>query len=395
VTTSSTNRKPGRQRVPGPAAAAASIGRPEVARAGVLLAFTLGALLLSACRDSDASVRIAAAGNWREFHGAMNKRGIDLAVEELNAAGGVRGRPMQLVALDDSSDGTRAVTVASEFFNDATILGVVGHIESGPMVAAAKIYDQGLPAIATTATSPDLSGMSPWVFRVISSDSVNGRDIAAYARRLGLRRAAIIYENNSYGRGLADAFERHFGGEIIGSDPIASDSTADFEPHVSWLKARRPDVVFVAGTASPGIALLREARRQALTATFIGGDGWSGVAASPAAEGVVVATPFSSLDPRPEVRRFVQAFRARYQMEPDANAALAYDATRLLAEAIEKGGPTRLAIRDWLTRRASESAYQGVTGPIQFTAGGDIVGKPFVMTRIRAGALMVDPNGGA
>jgi len=369
---------------------------PETAaRLLAMTVLTLGTLLLSGCGNEAKPVRIAAAGNWREFHGAMNKRGIDLAIEEINAAGGVRGRPIQLVAQDDSSDGTRAVTVASEFFNDATILGVVGHIESGPMVAAAKIYDQGLPAVATTATSPDLSGMSPWVFRVISSDSVNGRDIASYARRLGLRRAAIIYENNSYGRGLADAFERHFGGEIIGSNPIATDSTADFEPHVSWMRSRRPDVVFVAGTASPGIALLREARRQALSATFIGGDGWSGVAVSPAAEGVVVATPFTARDPRDEVRRFVQAFRARYEMEPDANAALAYDATRLLAQAIEKGGVSRVAVQEWLTRRASESAYQGVTGPIQFTAGGDIVGKPFVMTRIRSGALVVDPNGGA
>lgn len=367
----------------------------DLARLYAVLALATLTLVLSACNGGGSAVRIAAAGNWREFHGAMNKRGIDLAIEEINAAGGVRGHPLELVARDDSSDGTRAVTVASEFLNDPTILGVVGHIESGPMVAAAKIYDQGLPAVATTATSPDLSGMSPWVFRVISSDSVNGRDIAAYARRLGLRRAAIIYENNSYGRGLADAFERHFGGEVIGSDPIASDSTADFEPHVSWLKARRPDVVFVAGTASPGIALLREARRQALSATFIGGDGWSGVAASPAAEGVVVATPFSALDPRDEVRRFVQAFRARYQMDPDANAALAYDATRLLAQAVERGGASRLAVQEWLTRRASEGAYNGVTGPIQFTAGGDIVGKPFVMTRIRAGALVVDRNGGA
>ncbi len=351
-------------------------------------------LAVSSCSGEGAPIRIAAAGNWREFHGAMNKRGIDLAIEEINSAGGVNGQHLQLVARDDSSDGTRAVTVASEFLNDPTILGVVGHIESGPMVAAANIYDQGLAAVATTATSPDLSGMSPWVFRVISSDSVNGRDIASYARRLGLRRAAIIYENNSYGRGLAYAFERHFGGTIIGSDPIASDSTADFEPHVAWLREKRPDVVFVAGTAAPGIALLREAKRQSLRATFIGGDGWSGVTSSPDAEGVVVATPFTALDPRAEVRRFVQAFRARYDMDPDANAALAYDATHLLARAIEQGGRSRIKVREWLSRLAEQSAYQGVTGAIRFTEGGDIVGKPFVMARVRDGALVVDAAGG-
>jgi branched-chain amino acid transport system substrate-binding protein len=109
------------------------------------------------------------------------------------------------------------------------------------------------------------------------------------------------------------------------------------------MKAHRPDVVFVAGTSATGIALLREARRQQLDATFMGGDGWSGVSESAVSEGVVVATPFSARDPRPEVRRFVQAFRARYQMEPDANAALAYDATRLLAQAIGEGGSSRPA----------------------------------------------------
>ncbi|MGQ0648596.1 MAG: ABC transporter substrate-binding protein [Gemmatimonadaceae bacterium] len=353
------------------------------------------ALLLCACTSAE-PIRIGAAGNWRELYGVMSKRGIDLALEEINAQGGVRGRRLDVVAQDDSSDGMHAVRVASDFYADATVLGVVGHIESGTMVAAARIYDQGLVAISSTATSPSLSGMSPWVFRVISSDSVNGRDMAAHARRLGLRRAAVLYENNSYGRGLSDAFTRHFQGEVVSIDPIASDSVSDIEPNVSWARSQHPDVVFVAGTSSSGIAVLREAERQGFRTTFMGGDGWLGVVSAGAlAERVVIATPFTTEDPRDDVRRFTQAFRARYGEVPDGNAALAYDATRLLARAIEEAGTSRVGVRDWLRDHLPGAPFQGVTGSIQFTPSGDVIGKGFVMTRVVAGALRVEATRGS
>lgn len=346
---------------------------------------------MCACSPGERALRIGAAGHWGEAHGVMSRRGIDLAIEEINARGGVRGRPIELVARDDSGDGSRAVQVASDFVADPLVLGVIGHIESGPMVAASRIYDQGLAAISSTASSPALSGMSPWVFRVISSDSVNGRDIAAFARRLGLARAAVLYENNSYGRGLSEAFMRHFQGAVVSADPIASDSLADLEPNVAWARSRQPDVVFVAGTAASGIGVLREARRQGMQATFMGGDGWSGVVSAGAlAEQVVVATPFTPQDPRDEVRRFAQAFRARFEVEPDGNAALAYDATHLLARAIDEAGASRVAIRDWLRDVLPGAPYHGVTGPIQFTPAGDVIGKGFVMTRVRGGALQVE-----
>jgi branched-chain amino acid transport system substrate-binding protein len=320
----------------------------------------------------------------------MNRRGIDLAVREINNSGGIHGRPMEVIAVDDSSAGARAVTIATGFVNDPRILGVVGHIESGPMEAAARVYDGGLPAIATTATSPTLTGLSPWVFRVISSDSVNGRDLAVFARSQGFARAAVLYENTAYGRGLAEAIGRHFGGAVVARDPIAADSTSNVEPNVAYLRTRQPDIVFVAGTAASGLAVLREARRQGLRAVFAGGDGWSGVATGgELAEGIMVAVPFTPTDPRPEVAAFVQAFRAVYGADPDGNAALAYDATRLLARAIAEAGPSRLAVRDYLRDHLATEPYKGVTGSIQFAASGDVIGKPFVMTRVRGGALLV------
>jgi len=353
--------------------------------------FTLSivALLAVACGREATPVWLGTAGPWDQGYGQMNKRGIDLALEEINARGGIKGRPLRLLSRNDEGDGAKATAIASEFVGRPEIAAVVGHVTSGAMVAAARIYDQGLPAVATTVSTPDLSGMSPYVFRVISSDSANGIDMARFARRRGFKRASVLYENNAYGRGLTDAFSRAFGGGIASSDPIPAEGSADFEPYIAYLQTRQPDLVFVAGTEASGKAVLREARKRGLHAAFLGGDGWTGVVGdTTAAEGAYVGAPFTAQDGRPEAQRFVRAFRERFHVEPDGNAALGYDATMLLARAIESVGPNRRAIRDYLSSLGPESAYAGVTGPIRFLSSGDVAGKGIVVTQVRRGALI-------
>lgn len=352
-------------------------------------AWLLAAILLGSCTSPGAPIVIGSAGPWKEAYGAMNKMGIDLAVDEINAKGGVRGRPLQVVMRDDEGHGTRAAEIAAEYVANPDLVAVVGHVNSGAMVAAARVYDGHVAAVATTATSPELTGISKWVFRVISSDSANGIALARFAQQLDRRRVAIMYENNSYGRGLAASFQRNFAGEIISLDPIP-DGESDFEPFVSYYTRSNVDIVFVAGTEQSGISVLREARRQGLAADFLGGDGWTGVVADTAAsEGVYVGAPFTAEDPRSEAQRFVRAFKQKFGRVPDGNAALAYDATRLVAAAIEASGPDRVAIRDWLAQLQARTAYRGVTGTVHFQPDGDPVGKSFVMTRVSRGALKV------
>jgi branched-chain amino acid transport system substrate-binding protein len=348
-------------------------------------------LVLLGCHGGvTAGVTFGAAGPWNQAYGAMNKRGIDLALEEINARPEWRAHPVRILFRNDEGDGVKATAVAKEFVDSLDVVAVVGHVNSGAMVSAALVYDKHLPAVATTASSPDLTGISRWTFRVISSDSVNGVDIARFATRLGHKRASILYENNPYGRGLTDAFRRSFAGEILTMDPIAEGGQQSFEPYVTFFKKRGPDVVFVAGTDGSGLAFLREARRQNLTADLVGGDGWSSLTTDTSgAEGIYVGAPFSAEDQRPEAKRFVAAFRRKFGSTPDGNAALAYDATQLLALAAQKAGADRIAIRDWLANLNETSAYRGVTGPIHFSAGGDPVGKGIVMTRIHRGALVV------
>jgi branched-chain amino acid transport system substrate-binding protein len=258
------------------------------------------------------------------------------------------------------------------------------------MVAAAQVYDGHLPAVATTATSPALTGISRWAFRVSASDSTNGIDIAQFAARLGRKRAAILYENNTYGRGLADAFRRGFAGQVVSMDPIAEGKDQAFEPFVSFFKVQKPDVVFVAGTDQSGLAFLKEARRQQLSADLIGGDGWSGLSVDTVrSQGIYAGVPFAAQDPRPEAQRFVAAFAKKFAMPPDNNAALAYDATRLLYQATLEAGADRARIRDYLASLTEATAFKGVTGAIYFRPDGDPVGKGVVMTRIDRGALRI------
>ena len=347
------------------------------------------ALALSACARAKDPIILGAAGPWKEGYGELNRLGIELAMAEINASGGVRGRKLEVLMRDDDADGATAAAIAEDFVANPKVLAVVGHVNSGAMMAAAHIYDGHLPAIATTATSPDLSGVSPWVFRVISSDSTNGQDLARFAFQLGRRRAAILYENNAYGRGLTESFQRNFAGRVVLADPIDEAGT-QFEPYITYLKQSRPDIVFIAGTDLSGLGLLREARRQGMVADFLGGDGWTGIVSDrEASEGAYVGSPFTAADPRPQVQRFVKAFQDRFHRVPDANAALAYDATRLLVRAIVAAGPRREAIRDYLARLGSKGGYHGVTGPIAFRADGDLIGTGFVMTRVRQGSLEV------
>jgi branched-chain amino acid transport system substrate-binding protein len=320
----------------------------------------------------------------------MNRRGIDLAVEEINAAWRERGKTLRVVQVDDSGSGRVAARVAQGFVDDPNILAVIGHVNSGAMVSAAKVYDGRLTAVSTTASSPELSGISPWVFRVISSDSTNGIDLARFASQtLGHQRAAILYENNSYGRGLTDAFRRSFAGEVVSYDPVSETGT-NLGPHIEYLRRSAPGIVFVATTDVTGIAFLREAKRQGLAAAFLGGDGWTGIVVDTvASEGAYVGAPFSPSDTSSEVRRFVQNFITKYRLVPDHNAALAYDATKLLATAADQAGGSRKSIRDWVARLDSATAYRGITGRIRFQPNGDPVGNGFVMTRVRNGAMVL------
>jgi len=354
----------------------------------------IAACVLSACARDSATYAIASAAPSNEAYGVMARQGTELAVDAINKRGGVRSHQLTLVQVDDEGTGTKAAAVAQELVDADSVLAVVGHANSSATVAAARVYDGQLAAVSPSASSPEITGLSPWLFRIIPSDSVNGQDLARFATSLGHKQVAILYENNSYGRGLADSFRRAFRGEVTSLEPVAVDGK-EIEPYLAWLKLHEPGLIFVAGSDGSGLEILREARRQGIRSDFLGGDGWAGITAdTTVSEGVYVGAPFSTEDPRRDVQDFVRAFRAKFGRDPNSFAALAYDATMVIAAAIESAGADRAAIRDRLAAMRHEKTYEGITGRIMFQSTGDVAGKPMAMTRVHRGALVVQSGGG-
>ena len=354
---------------------------------------SLALLALAACGGLKEPYVVGAAGPWKQGYGLQNLQGVQLAAEEINKAGGINGHPFQVVTRDDEGDGTVAARVAQEFVRNRKISAVIGHVNSSGMLSAARVYDGELAAVATSATSPDLTGISSWVFRIISSDSLNGIALATFANKFATRNsaatAAVLYENNTYGRGLADSFRRSFHGELVSLDPINADLPSA-EPYVAYLKTKKPKVVFIAGRVASGLKILQEAKRQGFKPVFVGGDGWQGIVSDTiASEGTYIGMSFTPEDPSPAARAFVAAFEKKFGTAPDAHAALAYDATKLIAQALAEKGANRKAIRNYLRSLTRDNAYAGLTGPAFFEDTGDPVGMRFRVLRVQKGLLTV------
>ncbi len=311
----------------------------------------------------------------------MAHRGIELAVEEMNSQGGLDGRRVNVVFRDDQAEGGLAADIAREFADDPEIVGVIGHLSSTALVAAARVYDGELAALSPSATSPDLSGESRWLFRLKPSDSVTGRKLGEMARtQLNKRRVAVIYDNSSYGRGLVEPFLSGLGAVPVALEPIdpSGDSIAI---NIAAIARQAPDLIFAVGTVS-GAPVLTALRNAGVTAPVIAGDGWSGIERTMNVHNLMIALPFSSTEDRPDAKRFVAAFRARFKLEPDAYAALSYDATLALARAAATG-VTRAGTRDALAAMRDTRGY--ATGPVRFAQTGDPIGRSMHLLKIDGG----------
>lgn len=377
-------------------------------RAFSILGILTAAALTAGC-DRDASdggaVRIGLVGPMEASYGVSVREGAELAVEELNASGGVRGREIELVVRDDRSESARAIGIATELANDPGIVAVVGHVNSGTTRAAARIYnapERPLLAVSPTATSAELSGAGPWSFRVCATDLQHGPALAQWARTsLGSRRAAILYANDSYGRGMLASFSNAFrerGGTVVSDDPylpVLVDSVDVLRPYLERAIARNADILVIAGELDVALPALELARSMGFTGPLLGGDGLLGMEQeAPDADRVYISTGFLPDQSGTAAQRFVAAYQERFGAAPTGDAALAYDAVRLLASAIAEAGTDRTALRDFVAGIGTASApFAGVTGAIAFDRNGDAMNKEVVVGTIRTGRL-VSPGSG-
>lgn len=331
-----------------------------------------------------------------DVYGVHSRLGAEMAVEEINKAGGIGGRPLALRVVNDKGDPESAIAAADSLVNDPRVLAVVGHVYSGATIKAAGAYDGRVAALATSATSPDISRLGPWIYRVASSDSANAVALAQMARQMG-RRIGVLYANNDYGQGLARNFMSALqknGMAAVTADPFL-DETEDFSPYLRRMQARGVDLVFLAGLQDPAARAITQAQQLGMQARFMGGDGIEGLAgAGPRFDGTGVGLLFHP-QMSDSARAFAARYRARHGDEPDSQAALAYDAVRLMARALAEGRRDPEAIRAYLEHVGQDGgpqAFEGVAGRVAFDSNGDPVNKRFTLGVIRGGRIVL-PEG--
>lgn len=345
------------------------------------------------------AIVIGVTGPFSQPRGVSMKAGAELARDEINNAGGINGVPIELVFEDDSASNDAAVRIAAQFRGDRRMVAVIGHLTSGPTVAAAPIYngtaEDPMALISPSASSEVVTtdgGRA--VFRVCPTDFAHGEALARHARNvLHARTAAILYENDAYGRGVAANFVKDFlelGGSIVSEDPYNRAITS-FEPYLRRLQQRGgADVILIAGTRDGAERVLATRDSLRITSVVLAGDGTIGIESSGRAEGMFISSAWLSDRPDQTSAAFVTAYRAaNANNRPDHRGAGAYDILHILARAIAEVGDDRAKVVKYLEGVGTDSpAYDGVTGRIVFDSAGDARDKPVAIGVVRARSLV-------
>jgi branched-chain amino acid transport system substrate-binding protein len=321
----------------------------------------------------------------------MIKEGVELAVDEINGQGGINGRKIRLVVKDDEETVTGGVTVAQSLIKIPDLVAVIGHGASYVSIAVSAIYEEaGIVMLSPASTAPSLTQRGyQFIFRNIPSDAEIARQLVLYAARQGYRRMAICYSEDSYGLGLANAFEDHAKNEGIKIvDRISYYAgVEDLERVANKWKALDYDAVFVAHEVTDGAIFIADAVKAGISGPFLAGDAMDTPqlceVAGKAAEGTVVGSIFNPEDSRPETKDFIDKFSKVYNTPPTSYAAQGYDAVRLLAAAIEESGSTDPKAIAAKLRTFKEKP--GAAGSHTFTDNGDDVGNLVVKKVIRHG----------
>lgn len=360
-------------------------------------AILLGAA--GACSSERGPIVIGLAGPFSQPRGVSMRQATELAVKEINASGGVNGRRLELRVFDDSANEDVALRVAQRLYDDPAVVAVIGHLTSGASKAAARVYGTGadpVVMISPSASSPELSGMSPWVFRVCPSDLNFGPRLAQVARQaLAARRIGVIFINNDYGRGVRQTFAAEFrrlGGQIVEEDPVLA-TTPTYEPYLARMqRGGGVDVLMLAVERGGAELALREMNRMGIRWPVMGGDALTSIEAlGPLAEGVRVSLPYLPDQPGELNGAFVAAYGRAYEgQRPDHRGAGAWDIVHLLARGLLEVGPNRRALRDYIaaTNGTTRPPYDGVTGRIAFDSAGDVPSKPVVVGVVRSGRMV-------
>ena len=302
--------------------------------------------------------------------GQSSHKGTLLAVEEINAAGGVLGRKIQLITEDNQSKAGESATIAKKLISRDKVVALIGEVASMRSLEAAPIAQQfRIPMISPSSTNPKVTEIGNYVFRVCFIDPFQGVVMAKFARNsLKLKRVAVLTSvSSAYSVGLAKYFKERFtqDGGAIALEQRFTEGDKDFKAQLTAIKAANVDGIFLPGYYTEAALVCKQARDLGLNLPLFGGDGWEAPQlisiGGAAVEGTYYSTHYSPENKSPAVSGFVERFRKRWNNEvPDAMAALGYDAAMVLADAIKRAGTTDSPkLREAL---AATKNLPGVTG---------------------------------
>ena len=346
------------------------------------------------------TIRIGALGPLSgdvSQYGVAAINGAKMYIEEINAAGGVLGKPVELLIEDEEGQSDKAVTAYNKLVNDDKVVALIGDVTSKPSIAVAQIAAQtGFPVISPTGTAPDITLTGPSVFRACFLDSFQGKKIAEYAsQKLNAKTAAILYNSaDDYSDGLREAFiaqAKESGLEIVAEEAY-SETDVDYKAQLTGIAAKNPDVLFLPDYYSTVALIAAQVKEVGLTSTLIGADGWDGVlnATNDAAnlEGAYYINHYSAQDPNEVVQNFLKTYKETYQMDANSFSALGYDAAKILCGAIEKAQSTDPAA---IVKAMQESSTAGVTASqITFDQNGDPIKEASVLKIVNGEYTLVE-----
>ncbi len=336
--------------------------------------FALAAMLVLASDAAQDTIRIgefaSLTGKEASF-GQYSHNGTTLAIEEINAHGGVLGKKIELIYEDDQSKSGQAATVVRKLISRDNVVAILGEVASSRSLEAAPICQaEKVPMISPASTNPEVTEKGDYIFRACFTDAFQGKLLAEFATKtLKAKKVAVLKDVKSdYSVGLARNFISSFktaGGEII-SERDFSGGDKDFRAQLTTIRAANPEAVFVPAYYTDVGLIIRQARQLGIKVPMFGGDGWESAnlaqIAGSGIEGAYFSTHFSPEAARHEVREFVKNFKAKYGFPPDAMAALGYDSALILADAIKRAGSTdRQKLRDAI---ATTKDFPAVTGII-------------------------------
>ena len=324
--------------------------------------------------------------------GQSSHKGTELAVEEINAAGGVLGKKLKLITEDDQSQAGQPATIVRKLISQDKVVAVLGEVASSKSLEAAPICQQNkIPMITPASTNPKVTEVGDYIFRICFIDPFQGTVMAKFARSKGWKKIAVLTDvKQDYSVGLAEFFVKDFtanGGEIV-RDQKYSTGDKDFKPQLTSIKAARPDAIFIPGYYAEVALIAKQARLLGLKVPLLGGDGWVGDSllkvAGHSLDGSFFSCHFSADEQSPDTRNFVAKFKAKHGEIPDDMAALGYDSAMILADAIRRAGTTDSAkLRDAI---AATTHHDGITGNITLDSARN-ASKPAVILTVGNGGF--------